>query len=223
MCGRFSLISPFALLAEEFSIVEASCDLRPDANYSPGQKIAAVIAQPPTQAQDSKMRGNRLVAFQWGLIPSWSKDPSIGRKMFNARAETVAEKPSFRNAFRKSRCLILADGFYEFSSESTPQSRGKKTPYFIRLKSGRPFGMAGLYEKWIPPSGEAVATCTIITTNANEVVAPIHDRMPVIIPKEMEARWLNPAETRKEELLSLLVHYNGALMEVLPASHPLMS
>jgi len=156
---------------------------------------------------------NRLVKFKWGLIPSWAKDSSIGNKMINARAETVAEKPSFRQAFRKRRCLIVADGFYEWQKDN-----GKKTPLRFFMKSGDPFGMAGLYESWISPEKKPLRTCTIITTGANDLVGPIHDRMPVIVPKTEESTWIDPDNQDQARLLSILRPYPADLMDMGPAA-----
>ncbi|MCL5807084.1 MAG: SOS response-associated peptidase [Deltaproteobacteria bacterium] len=193
MCGRFILLTDLSVIVESFSISDIACDYRPDGNISPGQQVAAVIHG------DDK---NRLVGYRWGLIPSWAKDPSIGNRMFNARAETVAEKPSFARAFQKRRCLIPAEGFYEW------QKTGKtKSPLRFSLKSGQPFGFAGLYETWISPGKGPVSTCTIITTEANELIRPIHDRMPVIVPKDRETFWIDPDSSRQKELLSILKPY----------------
>ena len=208
MCGRFFLISPFTMLAEHFDIRESSCDYAPSHTFSPGQDVPSIVSL--GHENGSLNKGNHLTVFRWGLIPSWAKDASFGAKLFNARGESLSEKPSFRDAFRHRRCLILADGFYEW------QKTGKaKTPYLLRLKSREPFGMAGLFEKWTPPSGAPVFSCTIVTTAANETIAPIHDRMPVIVPKELQALWLNPAISRREELLSLLKPYAAPDMEAL--------
>jgi len=193
MCGRFILLTDLSVIVDVFGVSEITCDYRPDGNISPGQQVAVVI-----HGDDE----NRLVGYRWGLIPPWAKDPSIGNRMFNARAETVAEKPSFARAFQKRRCLIPADGFYEW------QKSGKtKSPLRFSLASGQPFGFAGLYEKWISPGKEPVNTCTIITTEANELIRPIHDRMPVIVPKDREAFWIDPDNRRQKELLSILKPY----------------
>ena len=193
MCGRFILLTDLFVIVESFSINEIACDYRPDDNISPGQQVAAVI-------HDNDK--NRLAGYRWGLIPSWAEDPSIGSRMFNARAETIAEKPSFAQAFQKRRCLIPADGFYEW------QKTGKvKIPLRFALKSGQPFGFAGLYETWISPGKEPVNTCTIITTEANELIRPIHERMPVIVPKDREAFWIDPDNRHQKELLSILKPY----------------
>jgi putative SOS response-associated peptidase YedK len=192
MCGRFVLLTDLSVIVKSFDIQEVACDYRPDHNLSPGQEIPAVIHE----------GRNRLVGCRWGLIPSWAKDPSIGSRMFNARAETIAEKPSFRSAFQKRRCLIPADGFYEW------QKLGKvKKPLRFSLKSGEPFGFAGLHEIWISPEKNPIHTCTIITTEPNELMRPIHDRMPVILPKQCEAAWIDPDNTKPKDLLSLLKPY----------------
>jgi len=192
MCGRFVLLTDLSVIVESFGIEEMAYPYRTGNTFSPGQHIATVI-------RDDK---NRLVNTRWGLVPSWSKDPSIGNRMFNARAETVAEKPGFRSAFHNRRCLIPADGFYEW------QKLGKvKKPFYFSLKSGRPFGFAGLYETWTSPEGEPIHTCTIITTQPNELVRSVHDRMPVIVPKDKERPWIDPLNHNREMLLSLLKPY----------------
>jgi len=190
MCGRFILLTDLSVIVESFGIGEIACEYRPDDNISPGRRIAAIIHD----------EANRLVSCRWGLIPSWAKDPSIGKKLFNARAETLAEKPSFRDAFRKRRCLIPADGFYEW------QKQGKQV-FRFSMKSGRPFGMAGIYETWMSPEREPVDTCAIITTEPNALIGSIHDRMPAIVPKDGEAAWIDPAHRDREGLLSLLKPY----------------
>lgn len=188
MCGRFTLVSPFVAVAERFRVA-APAGLRPRYNIAPGQEILCVLG-------DGK---NRLETLRWGLIPFWAKDPAIGNRLINARAETLAEKPSFRQAFARRRCLVVADGFYEWRSAGK-----RKVPVYIFLKSRTPFGFAGLYETWKAPDGTQIRTCTIITTEANDLLRPIHDRMPVILPERVEGDWLDPAETRLERLQSLL-------------------
>ena len=200
MCGRFVLLTNLSVITESFNIQNVACEYRPGNNISPGQQIAAVIR---------KDDQNNLVNFRWGLIPSWAKDPSIGYKMFNARAETVSEKPSFKNAFKKRRCLIVADGFYEW------QKLGKvKKPFYFHLKSGKPFGFAGLYESWASPDQQQINTCTIITTEPNELIKPIHDRMPVILSKDKEALWIEPGIKDADQLLSILTPYPSEEMKM---------
>jgi len=199
MCGRYVFSMGLYRIAEEFQVEEVDGECGVGSEISPGQQVVAVV----------RHDRNRLVNFRWGLIPSWAKDPSIGRKMFNARAETVAEKPSFRSAFRDRRCLVLAEGFYEW------RKLGKaKIQTLIRLKSGRPFGFAGLYETWVSPDGEAVRSCTIITTEANELIRPVHDRMPVILPAKDEAAWLAPENRDLKALQSMLRPYPAEEMEM---------
>jgi putative SOS response-associated peptidase YedK len=206
MCGRFVLISDLSIVADEFDIQGIAGDYRTSANVLPGHSVAAVIHE----------EVKRLVQLRWGLIPSWAKNPSIGSRMINARAETLAEKPSFRNAFKKRRCLIIADGFYESLRDG-----GKKIPFYFRLKSGKPFGFAGLYEMWTSPEGQPIHTCTIITTEPNDLIQPIHNRMPVIMPKDKESLWIDPAVQNHAQLLSLLHPYPSAEMEVVSLTSPM--
>jgi putative SOS response-associated peptidase YedK len=154
-----------------------------------------------------------LTQMRWGLIPSWAKDPAIGNRMINARAETVATKPAFRVALRKRRCLIPADGFYEWK----PAGR-RKQPVYITLKTREPFSFAGLWETLTSPDGEEIKSCTIVTTEANELLKPIHDRMPVILTREAEAVWLDPKTEDPARLLPLLTRYPFEAMEVCPVS-----
>lgn len=199
MCGRFVLKSLISFIEKEFGITIFWFEPKPSYNIAPLQNIATVI---------HREGSNQLVELRWGLIPPWAKDPSIGNKLINARAETVMEKPSFKNAFKLRRCLILADGFYEWRKEGT-----LKFPVYIHLKSGKPFGFAGLHEIWAPHDGGPIRTCTIITTDSNELIKPIHNRMPVIVPKEQESLWLHPAEPHENLLPSLLKPYPSDEME----------
>ncbi len=177
MCGRFAFYSPSEAAAALFGAT-GSVDFPPRYNIAPTQSVAAV-----RHGADNE---RELVALRWGLIPFWAKDPSIGNRMINARAETVAEKPSYRNAYKHRRCVVLADGFYEWRKEG-----GGKTPYFISLASGKPFGLAGLWENWTDrETGESVQTTTLITTDANDFMAPLHHRMPVILEPGMAGDWL---------------------------------
>ena len=199
MCGRFILLTDLSVLAEAFGIEEVSAEYRPAANICPSQQVAAIVCA----------GRKKLVTLKWGLIPAWAGDPAVGNRMFNARAETLAEKPSFREAFQKRRCLIPADGFYEWQKAGS-----KKRPLLFSLKSGQPFGMAGLYETWVSPRREPISTCTIVTTAANDLVRPVHDRMPVIVPKDQEAAWLDPRAARPADLAALLKPYPAREMAV---------
>jgi putative SOS response-associated peptidase YedK len=203
MCGRFTLTTDLDQLEERFSFHTANLAFKPHYNIAPSQQILAVIGAEERRAE----------LLRWGLIPSWAKDPSMGDRMINARAETVAEKPSFRRALQKRRCLILADGFYEWKKEGK-----KKTPMYITLKSHEPFGFAGLWETWKSPDGEAIHSCTIITTTPNALMEPIHNRMPVILTHDAEARWLNRTIEDPERLLPFLAPYSADAMEAYAVS-----
>ncbi len=205
MCGRFVLSSPLTLIAEAFRVRDGNGDLKPRYNIAPGQDILAVLCEEGAR---------RLSRFRWGLVPSWADDPSIGNRMINARAETVAGKPSFRSAFGKRRCLIIADGFYEWRRQ---QGR-RKSPVYVCLKSQEPFGFAGLYESWHSPEGPEIRSCTIITTEANDLLRPVHDRMPVIVAREDEDNWLDPAVPDKNRLLALLRPYPAGKMKAYDVS-----
>lgn len=198
MCGRIVLVD-LTKVAKCFNIQKSLTDCKTGWNISPGQQISAVIQQ----------NGQNIIeSFLWGLIPPWAKDPSIGNKLINARAETIGEKPSFRSAFRKRRCLIIVDGFYEWKTDGK-----KKIPLYFYLKSGEPFGLAGLHESWMSPDQKQVNTCTIITTAANSLISPIHDRMPVIVPKELEQTWINETIEDKSILLPILRPYPAKEMD----------
>ena len=202
MCGRFVLCSPKATIIKEFRVDKTSLQYIPSYNIAPTQNIV-IVRENGTKT---------LTHCKWGLIPSWAKDQSIGHRMINARVETVAEKPAFRSAFKKQRCLVIADGFYEWKKEKT------KTPVYIRLKSGKPFGFAGLYSIWTSPEGQEICTCTIITTEANELLASIHDRMPAIISQDAYDIWLDPNEHDREKLLHLLKPYISHEIELFTVS-----
>lgn len=177
MCGRFAFYSPSEATAALFG-VHGSIAVEPRYNIAPTQFIAAV--------REDEGRNRELLMLRWGLVPFWAKDPAIGNRMINARAETVAEKPSYRAAFRHRRCVVLADGFYEWRKEGTA-----KIPYFISLASGEPFGLAGLWENWTDKeSDESVQTTTLITMAANEFMVPLHHRMPVILLPDSANDWL---------------------------------
>jgi len=198
MCGRYVQFSLFPLLKQEFNLRGEAPDPVPSWNIAPTRDVPVVVNE----------KGNRLLLCRWGLIPPWSRDPSTGSRMINARAETLAVKPIFKVPFRKHRCLIPADGFYEWKKE------GKgKTPLYITMKDGRPFSFAGLYSDWSAPGRETIRTCTIVTTGANRLIAPIHDRMPAIIPKEVRDLWLDPEIQDPGKLTQLLIPYPSEEME----------
>ncbi|MHC5109214.1 MAG: SOS response-associated peptidase [Planctomycetota bacterium] len=178
MCGRFTLSSPADVVAEWFSLTAVPA-LQPRYNIAPSQPVAAVRAGADGQSRV-------LNTLRWGLIPSWSKDPAIGNRMINARSETAAEKPSFRTALKKRRCLIPADGFYEWKKEGT-----QKQPYLIRFNDSALIGLAGLWESWTSPEGEMIESCTILTTRPNTLMKTIHDRMPVIVEPSCYGEWLS--------------------------------
>jgi len=203
MCGRFTLTADISTLQESFPFVEMPQGMQPHFNIAPTQPVAVV----PNDGR------NRLDFFVWGLIPSWAKDPNIGSRLINARAETLQEKPSFRTAFRRRRCLVLADGFYEWK-----QGERGKTPMYIRLASGKPFAFAGLWESWNAPDASNVLSCTIITTQPNELMATIHNRMPVILPEEAYSTWLESAEADPQRLSGLLKPYPAEQMQAYPVS-----
>ncbi len=205
MCGRFTLSVDPDDLREAFPQFTLQDDLPPRYNIAPSQPVAVV----PNNGQ------NRIEFFRWGLIPSWAKDPKIGNRMINARAESLVEKPAFRAAYKRRRCLVLADGFYEWRQEP---GRKTKTPMYIRLNSGKPFAFAGLWEAWRAPDESTILSCTIITTDSNELIAPIHDRMPVILAPEAYELWLNPEEQSPDRLTGLLKPYPASEMMAYPVS-----
>ncbi len=203
MCGRYTLRTPVEKLAEEFGFDASSVEVPPNYNVAPTQEVAAVLSEGGER---------RLELLRWGLIPSWADDPGIGSRMINARAETAPEKPSFRRAFRERRCLIPADGFYEWK-----RTDGAKQPYYIRMREGRPFAFAGLWEAWNDDGGPEIRSCAILTTAPNALAGEIHDRIPVIHPTGSYDAWLDP-EAEKEELVALLAPYPEAEMEAYPVS-----
>ncbi|MSO70694.1 MAG: SOS response-associated peptidase [Alphaproteobacteria bacterium] len=202
MCGRYTLTTTIAQLAAAFDLANLP-NLPARANIAPTQEVAAVRLEEGVR---------RLALLRWGLIPSFAKDTRLAASMINARAETVAEKPSFRTAFRRRRCLILADGFYEWRVEGK-----NKQPYRITLASGAPLAFAGLWEMWTPSNGETVVSCTIVTCAANEVLVSLHDRMPVILPPEAVGAWLDP-KSQPEDLQGLLRPYPAKEMTYYPVS-----
>jgi len=193
MCGRFVQITPLKITQQMFNIDSVFFDVIPNYNVAPTQKILAIIKHDNV---------NKLEKLHWGLVPFWAKDVSFGSRMINARSETVAEKPSFKNAFRKRRCLIPADGFYEWKGE-----KGYKQPYYVSIPSGESFAFAGLWEIWIDEGNDEESvykSCTIITSEASESISNIHHRMPVILNPDFYEKWLN-AETEDPKELEIIL------------------
>jgi putative SOS response-associated peptidase YedK len=205
MCGRFTLTIDPAQLQEAFPWAVIPDNLPPRYNIAPSQPVAVI----PNTGD------NTLSMYRWGLIPSWAKDPSIGDRMINARSESLAEKPSFRNAYKRRRCLILSDGFYEWKQNPDLKS---KQPMYIRLKNARPFAFAGLWEVWHAPDGSEIRSCTIITTQPNSLLEPIHNRMPVILPTNAYNEWLVTDDRQPDQLNHLLVPYSSTEMMAFPVS-----
>ena len=205
MCGRYTLTCTPEVLAEAFRL-EATPDLQPRYNVVPSQEVACVRAGLPSRKREA-------VTLRWGLIPSWAGDPAMGMKLINARAETVAEKPSFRKPFRERRCLVLADGYYEWQREGS-----RKQPYHIRLNSERPFAFAGLWDRWTGADGKTIESCAILTTTPNERLASIHDRMPVILPPVAYEPWLDPGLQDARHLVPFLTSYPADAMIAVPVS-----
>jgi putative SOS response-associated peptidase YedK len=209
MCGRYRLSTHPHALYEQFALELVNPDEReipPRYNIAPTQPVLAVRLRPDGRRE--------LVLLHWGLIPHWAKEPSIGNRMINARAETVAEKPSFRNALRRRRCLVPADGFYEWQKRGA----GPKQPYDIAREDGAPFAFAGLWEHWQGPNGEEIESCAIVTTAANGMMRSIHDRMPVILAPEDYEAWLAGERERPADVLPLLAPRDWPGMRVRPIS-----
>jgi putative SOS response-associated peptidase YedK len=204
MCGRFALKAPPRSIQEHFHLPEI-LDLPPKYNIAPSQMIAVVRHLPGKSS-------HQLDMLRWGLIPNWAKDMNIGYKLINARAETLAQKPSFRTALKKRRCLIAADGFYEWK-----HSGKTKQPFYVQLKKGGVLGFAGLWESWLGPDGNIVESCTIITTSPNELIREIHDRMPVIIHPDQYEIWLQDSPS-VQSLQQLFMPYPAAKMEAYQVS-----
>jgi putative SOS response-associated peptidase YedK len=205
MCGRFTLTASPEAISEAFPDVEVPGDLAPRYNVAPTQPIAVIANSTP----------NLLDHYVWGLIPHWVDDPKIGSRMINARSETLAEKPSFRVAYRRRRCLVLADGFFEWKKVTGQE---KKQPMYLKVASREVFAFAGLWESWHSPLGDQVLSCTIITTEPNTLVEPIHNRMPVILAPEDYDLWLDRAERPPEDLQPLLKPYPADDMFAYPVS-----
>ena len=205
MCGRFTLTVDPAELSDTFSNYTFPSQFAPRFNIAPSQPVLAI----PNDAK------NQADFFFWGLIPSWSKDPAIANKLINARGETLAEKPSFRGGFKYKRCLIPSDGFYEW--KTNPGSK-TKTPYFIHMKDRMPFAIAGLWDEWQSPDGASVRTCTIITTEPNELMATLHNRMPVILSPSNFDLWLEPTPQTPDKLQHLIRPFPAEAMTAHPVS-----
>ncbi len=205
MCGRFVQFSPSRVYADLFGILEPPPAVPPRYNLAPTQAVLAARAGVGGR--------NELVPLRWGLVPGWSKGPDSRFSMINARAETVHQKPAYRGPFKYRRCLIPAEGFYEWKNEG-----GRKQPWFIQRADGLPFAMAGLWEHWQDPAGDELESCSIIVTQANAAIAPLHERMPVILDSEHWPAWLDPVNQRPGELLPLLQPYAGAPMNRYPVS-----
>lgn len=212
MCGRYSITTPTEAIQRVFQVPERP-NLPARYNVAPTQEVPAVRLQ--TEPDDAG-GGRHLVMLRWGLIPFWADDPAIGNRMINARAESAAGKPAFRAAFKRRRCLLVADGFYEWKKPAAPA--GRKQPYRVQLQSGEPFGLAGLWERWTNPDDQSVVeSCTILTAEANELCRPIHPRMPVILRPDAFDAWLD-AETDPDAAQALLRPHPSEGMTAYPVS-----
>jgi putative SOS response-associated peptidase YedK len=205
VCGRFTLTAAPDAVAGAFELDEEP-RLEPRFNIAPGQGVATI---------HQSSEGARVFALRrWGLVPRWARDPKIGSRLINARSETVAEKPAFRDAFRRRRCLVPADGFFEWAAAGS----GPRQPWYIGLRGRSCFGIAGLYESWEDPEGQRIDSCVLLTTDANERLRPIHARMPVILAPEDFTRWLDPGLSEPTQLAGLLRAYPDEAMELRPVS-----
>ena len=205
MCGRFTRSASATTLVQQFDLVSIPT-WSPRYNISPTQEVLAVVGTTATAKRQAPL-------LRWGLIRMWAEEPAVGSRMINARAETVASKPAFRRAFKGLRCLVLADGFYEWQKQDR-----RKQPFCIRLRSGQPFAFAGLWERWAPQDGQPLDSCTIITTVANDLIQPLHIRMPVILPPRDCGLWLDPDVQDPERLQPLLHPYAADQMVAFPVS-----
>ncbi len=226
MCGRYASSRRPEDLVEEFDVVDNRVEkpLEPDYNVAPTKEVYAVVDRPPSKdSPDPPQR--QLRVLRWGLVPSWAKDPSIGNRMINARMETVAEKPAFKRPFAVRRCLLPADGYFEWypTSQLTKSGKPRKQPFFIRPRDGGVLAMAGLYEIWRDPTRDEDDperfrwTCAVLTTEAEDAVGHIHDRMPLAVDRERWEAWLDP-ETPQDSLLDLLVPAQQGNLEAYPVS-----
>jgi len=204
MCGRYTLTVDASVLATLFDL-EPLVEIEPRYNIAPSQPV------PIVRTNDSGKR--EWARVRWGLIPSWAKDAKIGHKLINARAETAADKPSFRSAYKHRRCLLPADGFYEWV-----KTGGGKQPHHIRFVDRRPFAFAGLWERWTPPEGDPVESCTILTTRPNSLVTELHDRMPVILDPERFGGWIRKGPLSPDAAEAMLIPHPADGMEAVPVS-----
>jgi putative SOS response-associated peptidase YedK len=214
MCGRYAFYTPFEAVVRLFAVDEVHAeDTGPRYNIAPSQDVPIVRSSPYHGEEAAREPMRELALARWGLVPFWASDPKIGNRMINARGETVADKPAFRAAFRKRRCLVPADGFFEWQ-----RSAAGKQPWFIRAADGEPLAFAGLWELWDAKGTEPpLASCTIITTRANEMMKPLHDRMPVVLAPSAREAWLDPASS-PAALQGLLEPAAEAALEAWPVS-----
>jgi len=199
MCGRYAFFSPAEAVKRTFAL-DLLPELKPRYNIAPTQSVAAL------RVVEEGRRS--LVMLHWGLVPHWAKERAIGNRMINARSETLAEKPAYRDAFRRRRCLVLADGWYEWQA-----APGGKQPWFVRLRDPRPIAFAGLWERWKDPAGELLESCSIVTCDASESIRKVHDRMPVVLPGESWDRWMDPAYSDTEALSKILAPYDAKALK----------
>jgi putative SOS response-associated peptidase YedK len=206
MCGRFTLRTPGERLAEDFELAETPEDLAPRYNIAPGQAVAVV--RPLDERRVLEHR-------RWGLVPAWARDASVGARMINARSESAAEKPAFREAFRRRRCLVPADGFYEWK-KGTAHSGAQ--PWFLEQADSKPFAIAGLFESWTPRDGEPLDTCTLLTCEAQVGLRALHPRMPVVLGRELWQDWLDPELCEPEQVSALLARTRPVDFRMHPVS-----
>ncbi len=202
MCGRFTLFLSVAEITDEFEVYDVDWVQDPSYNIVPGQNIAGIIKKHDTKS---------LTTLRWGLVPHWAKEEKIGYKMINARAETLTHKPTFSRPFKTQRCIIPANGFYEWRKEDWGR---KKIPFYLHLRSGKPIGFAGLYDIWKSQEGKIITSCTIITTKPNTLVEQLHNRMPVILESDKRELWLDKTIQDPKELMPLLKPYDAKEMEM---------
>ncbi|QZY30152.1 SOS response-associated peptidase [Nocardioides coralli] len=227
MCGRYASSRKPEDLVEEFEVVDSRVEqpLEPDYNVAPTKEVYAVMERKPSRDSEEDPQ-RQLRTLRWGLVPSWAKDPGIGNRLINARMETVAEKPSFKRAFAARRCLLPADGYFEWypTSQRTAAGKPAKQPFFIRPQDGGVLAMAGLYEIWRDPTRDDDDpdrfrwTCTVLTTEAEDAVGHIHDRMPLMVERERWGTWLDPRVSGADDLLGLLVPAAPGQLEAFPVS-----